>query len=127
MFQDFPISARLPASDLARARAWYEEKLGLVPEVEDPGGLWYRTGGAWFLVFTTPAAGTAQNTAAGWSIQGMEMEDLMSRMRARGVVFETYEMPGVEMRDGLAVMGSYKGAWFKDSEDNILEITNLTV
>ena len=41
----FPISARAAASDLDRARRWYEEQLGLVPAHEDPGGVWYRFGG----------------------------------------------------------------------------------
>lgn len=49
MLKRHPIDATVAASDLGRARAWYEPKLGLVPTSEDPGGLWYRFGGGTFL------------------------------------------------------------------------------
>ena len=123
MFDGFPVSARLPAADLDRARAWYEQKLGLRPSHEDMGGLWYQTGGSWFLVYRTEYAGTAKNTAAGWSVKGIEA--LVADLRARGVVFEEYEIPGAQLVDGLLTMGLYKAAWFKDSEGNILEISQV--
>ena len=66
MLKAFPISARAAASDLARARQWYEEKLDLKPEREDMGGVWYRfAGDTWLYLYGTPSAGTARNTIAG--------------------------------------------------------------
>ena len=61
MLREFPMSARLAASDIARARAWYDEKLGLTPEKEEMGGagLWYRSGATWFYLYQTATAGTA--------------------------------------------------------------------
>jgi catechol 2,3-dioxygenase-like lactoylglutathione lyase family enzyme len=44
MFADDPIYPSLPATDLERAKRFYAEKLGLTPESELPGGLWYRCG-----------------------------------------------------------------------------------
>jgi catechol 2,3-dioxygenase-like lactoylglutathione lyase family enzyme len=123
MFDGFPVSARLPATDLDRARAWYEQKLGLKPSHEDMGGLWYQTGGSWFLVYPTEFAGTAKNTAAGWSVK--DIETLVADLRARDVVFEEYEIPGAQLVDGLLTMGPFKAAWFKDSEGNILEISQV--
>jgi len=42
------VAARLPAQDLARARSFYAEKLGLEPIEEQPGGLRYGCGGGYF-------------------------------------------------------------------------------
>ena len=65
MLQSFPIHATAAALDLDRARLWYELKLGLVPEREDPGGVWYRFGGdTWLYLYATPSAGTARSRRA---------------------------------------------------------------
>lgn len=123
MLRDFPMAARLAASDIARARAWYEEKLGLVPEKEEMGGsgLWYRTGGTWFYLYQTESAGTARNTVGGWEVH--DIEGLMADLRSRGVQFEDYDFGEMKTVDGLLSVGGYKGAWFADSEGNILELT----
>ncbi len=121
---DFPISARAAALDLARARQWYEEKLGLVPEAEDPGGVWYRFGGeTWLYLYGTPSAGTAQNTIAGWAVK--DIESVMARLRERGVTFEEYDFGEVRTVDGLVDFGMAKAAWFKDSEGNTYELTEV--
>ncbi len=125
MLAGFPIHATVAASDLARARAWYESKLGLVPEVEDPGGLWYRFGDGTFLsVYQTEYAGTARNTQAGWTVT--DIERVMADLRDRGVVFEEYDLGnGMATVDGLLAMGPYKGCWFQDSEGNIFELSQV--
>ncbi len=89
MLGRFPIYANIPASDIARARAWYQEKLGLVPDLEEDG-LWYRfADGTWLHMYETSFAGTAKNTQAGWSVEGIEA--VMADLRARGVTFEEYD------------------------------------
>ncbi len=124
MLDQFKVHATIPASDLARARSWYEEKLGLTPTAEDPGGLWYECAGSAFALFPTEYAGTAKNTAMEWSVTGIE--SVMDELRGRGIEFEEYDMPGVTFEKGLATMGPYKGCWFKDSEGNILALTEVT-
>jgi catechol 2,3-dioxygenase-like lactoylglutathione lyase family enzyme len=123
MLGEFPLSARLAASDIGRARAWYEEKLGLSPAKEEMGGasLWYRSGGTWFLLYQTASAGTAQNTVGGWEVRGLEA--VMADLRGRGVTFEDYDFGEMKTVDGVLSMGDYKAAWFKDSEGNVLELT----
>ena len=121
---EFPVSARAAVADLGRARRWYEEKLGLVPQREDPGGVWYRCAGeTWLYLYSTPAAGTAQNTIAGWEVK--DIESVMIDLRERGVVFEEYDLGEVRMIDGLADFGMAKAAWFKDSEGNIYELSEV--
>jgi catechol 2,3-dioxygenase-like lactoylglutathione lyase family enzyme len=124
MFDDLPLQPRLPAGDLARAKAWYREKLGLEPTAEDPAGLWYQTGGQWFLVFQTPNAGTARNTAAGWTVP--DLVATMTTLRERGVAFDDVDMGGgMKTVDGLLQIGPVKVAWFKDSEGNTIELSQV--
>ncbi|HEX2141898.1 MAG TPA: VOC family protein [Candidatus Limnocylindria bacterium] len=117
------MAARLAASDIGRARAWYEEKLGLVPEKDEMGGvsLWYRTADTWFLLYQTDAAGTARNTVGGWEVENLDA--VMAELRKRGVTFEDYDFGEMKTVDGVLSMGGYRAAWFRDSEGNILELT----
>jgi catechol 2,3-dioxygenase-like lactoylglutathione lyase family enzyme len=126
MLSDYPLTPRLPAADMARARSWYEDTLGLTPTEEDPsGGAWYESGGSPFYLFPTPSAGTAQNTAAGWTVTGIEA--IMASLRARGVVFEDYDFGPMGKTDGgLIALPWGKAAWFKDSEGNTLELSEVT-
>jgi catechol 2,3-dioxygenase-like lactoylglutathione lyase family enzyme len=115
---------RAAASDLDRARAWYERKLGLVPEREDEGGVWFRfAGDTWLYLYGTPSAGTAMNTMASWTVTGIE--SVMTEMRARGVVFEDYDFGELKTVEGLADFGTAKAAWFKDSEGNTYELSEV--
>jgi catechol 2,3-dioxygenase-like lactoylglutathione lyase family enzyme len=124
MLTDFPIHATAAAIDLDRARRWYEERLGLVPEREDPGGVWYRfSGDTWLYLYATPSAGTAQNTIAGWTVR--DIEGVMATLRGRGVTFEDYDMGELKTVDGLADFGMAKAAWFKDSEGNTFELSEV--
>jgi catechol-2,3-dioxygenase len=123
---DFPVYALLPASGLTRARTWYEEKLGLTPSEETPGNAWYRCAdGTWFIVTQTPNAGTAKNTAAGFTVK--EIESVMDELRSRGVAFEEYDFGEIgRTENGLMTMDNIKAAWFKDSEGNIVELSQST-
>lgn len=126
MLSAHPMSARLAASDIARARAWYQEKLGFSPEREEMGGagLWYRSGETWFYLYQTDSAGTARNTVAGWEVGGIEA--LMGELRSKGVTFEEYDFGEMRTENGLlSAPGGYKAAWFKDSEGNTLELTEV--
>jgi catechol 2,3-dioxygenase-like lactoylglutathione lyase family enzyme len=124
MFNDLPLSPRLPASDLARARTWYRDKLGLEPAATDQAGLWFQTGGQWFLVYETPNAGTARNTAACWTVP--DLLSTMATLRERGVAFEDVDMGGgFKTTNGLLEIGPVKVAWFKDSEGNTFELSEV--
>jgi catechol 2,3-dioxygenase-like lactoylglutathione lyase family enzyme len=122
MLSDKMMFSTLPAADIDRARAWYQDKLGLSPSEERSDGLIYRVGeGTGFLLYPTSFAGTAQNTAASWRVSDINAE--MADMRSKGVTFEEYDFPGLKTVDGVAEFEGGKGAWFKDSEGNILALT----
>jgi catechol 2,3-dioxygenase-like lactoylglutathione lyase family enzyme len=124
MLDRFRVYAILPASDLGRAKAWWEKHVGMSPTNEDPGGLWYACAdGTWVVIAPSGFAGTAQNTAVSFSVTGIEA--LMTELRGRGVVFEEYDLPGFKTVDGLFEMDGYKAAWFKDSEGNTVEVAQV--
>src|SRR6476659_3960756 len=121
MLKDFPLYAYIPARDVARARRFYEGTLGFQPKREVAGGVVYefarRT--ACFL-YPTPNAGTSQASQAFWQVDDVERE--VAALKARGVVFEDYDLPGEKSPSGVLTAGGAKAAWFKDSEGNILAI-----
>ena len=104
MLQDCPIYAYLPAGDVARARRFYEDQLGLKPHEETAGGVVYRfaNGTACFL-YPTPNAGTSQASQFFWEVP----DD---------------GMPGDRSPQGAVIAGGAKAAWFRDSEGNILAL-----
>jgi predicted enzyme related to lactoylglutathione lyase len=121
MLQQSPIYAYFPASDMARARQFYEGKLGFVPQQEVNGGVVYAFGGgtAAFL-YPTPNAGTSKASQAFWAVADVDQE--IDDLKRRGVVFEDYDMPGQRSPAGAITAGGAKAAWFKDSEGNILAL-----
>jgi predicted enzyme related to lactoylglutathione lyase len=121
MLQDFPMYAYIPAKDMARARQFYEKKVGLKPSQETNGGVVYESaGGTACFLYPTPNAGTSQASQAFWSVADVDRE--IEALKSKGVVFENYEMPGEKSAAGAITAGGAKAAWFKDSEGNIMAL-----
>ncbi|RKS69294.1 putative enzyme related to lactoylglutathione lyase [Motilibacter peucedani] len=120
MLSESRVHANVPAADLARARRFYSEVLGLEPAQEVGPSLVYTTsGGTSFLLYETEFAGLAGHTIAQWHVDDIEAE--VAALSSRGVAFEQYDMPGVSWSGGIATMpGMGRAAWFKDSEGNIM-------
>ncbi len=123
MLSKLDAAASIPVRDLAKAREWYFDKLGFQPEMEMPGALMYRSKNSVFMLYQTQYTG-AKHTLMGWMADDLERE--MRELRAKGIVFEEYDMPGLKTVNGVASMGDGRGAWFKDLDGNILAITQLT-
>lgn len=121
MLRDAPLYAYIPAKDVARARRFYEHTLGFEPKHEQAGGVVYQFGRntACFL-YPTPNAGTSRASQAFWQVEDVDRE--IADLKARGVVFEDYDMPGTKSASGAITAGGAKAAWFKDTEGNILAI-----
>jgi catechol 2,3-dioxygenase-like lactoylglutathione lyase family enzyme len=121
MLSDAPIRAYIPVSDLERARKFYEETVGLEPGEEYGGGVIYRCGGTEVFMYPTTNAGTSRASQAFWQVEDVEAE--VAALKGRGVVFEEYDMPGIKMQNSIATGGGAKTAWFKDSEGNIMAVS----
>jgi hypothetical protein len=62
----------------------------------------------------------AEHTAASFEVEDIEAE--VKELKAKGVKFDTFDAPGVTWENDIATMGTIKGAWFKDTEGNILGV-----
>jgi predicted enzyme related to lactoylglutathione lyase len=121
MLRNAPIRAYIPASNIIRARKFYEEIVGLQPKEEYAGGVVYECGGAGVFMYPTPNAGTSKASQAFWQVNDVEAE--VAELKARGVKFEEYDMPGMTMKNSIMTGGGAKTAWFKDTEGNILAVS----
>ncbi|MDB5562207.1 MAG: hypothetical protein JWN11_1625 [Hyphomicrobiales bacterium] len=119
MFADRRVTAMIPAKDFDRAKKWYEEKLGFKPAREMEGGASYQlAGGMNMFLYKSDFAGTAQHTLL--SLDSNDLAADMRDLRAKGVTFEEYDLPGLKTQNGVAEFGPVKNAWVKDPEGNIL-------
>ena len=127
-FENAEVSTRLPAQDLGRARAFYAQKLGLEPVETREGGLRYRCGNGYFSVFQSAGRASGDHTQIAFEVDNLE--SVVAELRRRGVEFEEVDVPGLRTVDGIAdIEGNYpskgvgeRGAWFRDSEGNLLGV-----
>ena len=116
--------AALPVEDLPRAKAFYEDKLGLTPSREVEGALFYEgNGDSGFLLFPTGGRPSGQHTQMAWFVKDIVAS--VAKLKGRGVVFEEYNFPGLKTNHGIADLGYEKAAWFHDSEGNLLALGQL--
>ena len=120
MLSRAPIRAYVPARDIARARKFYEQTVGLTPKEECAGGVIYECGGTEVFMYPTDNAGTSKASQAYWEVDDVEAE--VAELKARGA-FEVYDTPSIEMTNNILVGGGAKTAWFKDTEGNILAVS----
>ncbi|HEY7047051.1 MAG TPA: VOC family protein [Jatrophihabitantaceae bacterium] len=121
------MEARIPTQDLARARAWYAEKLGLEPTEERPGGLRYEGRSGVFCLFASTGSSDGSFTQLAFYVDDIEAS--VAALKARGVVFEEY--PGcvdsiVDIEGNYPSKGSgERAAWFRDSEGNLMGLAEV--
>jgi catechol 2,3-dioxygenase-like lactoylglutathione lyase family enzyme len=116
---DTEVTCMLPVKDLVRARAFYEDRLGLAPQGLRPDGKFtYRLGGTTLALFPRPEGTKAEHTAVSFRVP--KIEAAVAALQARGVRFADYDLPGLKTVDHVCVLGSEKAAWFEDTEGNIL-------
>ena len=125
-------AATLAVKDLAAARDFYENTLGLeqlpmegVPE--DAGAVLYRSGNSAVLVYESAYAGTNKATAASWAV-GEDFGSIVQSLRDKGVTFERYDdLPGTTREGDIHSIGDMKAVWFKDPDGNILNVGNQSM
>lgn len=124
MLTNAPIMPCLPATDLERAKRFYRDALGLrvMEGQEHPDRVTFWAGeGTYVMVYVRGEATKAEHTAAGFEVK--DIEKVMNALRGRGVVFEEYDFPGFKTVNGIFEHGGVKSAWFKDTEGNILGVS----
>jgi catechol 2,3-dioxygenase-like lactoylglutathione lyase family enzyme len=132
MLENGHVATRIPVQDMDRARAFYADKLGLVPVEERPGGLLYRCASGEFALFESAGASPGTFTQMAFTVD--DIVATVTELRSHGVVFEQVNVPGLTTVDDIAeVAGNYpsrgsgeKAAWFRDSEGNMLGVGQPT-
>lgn len=120
MLQDSKFFATVAVNDIQQAKAFYGDILGLSQVAENPRGVTYETGGGNLFIYQSPSAGSSQASVATWELD--EIDDLVRDLKAKGVVFETYDMPDATWENDIATMGQVKVAWFKDPDGNLFSV-----
>jgi catechol 2,3-dioxygenase-like lactoylglutathione lyase family enzyme len=113
----------LPVVDMGRARKFYEEKLGLRLREEMLSGVLYDCGGGTMLHLYQRSPTKADNTAAAFVVDDIEAE--VAELKRKGITFEEYDLPELKTKGGIATLDQEKTAWFKDTEGNILAVSQL--
>jgi catechol 2,3-dioxygenase-like lactoylglutathione lyase family enzyme len=115
-----PMTTILPVRDLARARQFYEQALGLQALGAQPDGKFvFRCGNGALLALFPKAEGTkAEHTAASFEVH--DIAATIAGLETRGVSFHDYDLPGFRTVNHVCVLGSERAAWFSDPEGNIL-------
>jgi catechol 2,3-dioxygenase-like lactoylglutathione lyase family enzyme len=126
------VVTKLPAQDLERARRFYRERLGLEPVERREGGYRYLCGATEFHLFASSGAASGASTQAAFEVD--DIDAAVADLRARGVEFERFDIPGFEIDgDVVVVPNNYpskgsgeRGAFFRDSEGNLLGLGQAT-
>jgi predicted enzyme related to lactoylglutathione lyase len=128
----FPAAAVLRAEDLARARKFYTEVLGLEPRaVPGPAGegmaMFTAGDGTMIMIYARPGMPAPQNTTLGFGVPADRFDEVVADLRSSGVAFEEYDLPdtGLKTVNGIAELPGTRAAWFKDSEGNIVNIASM--
>jgi catechol 2,3-dioxygenase-like lactoylglutathione lyase family enzyme len=117
-------ASNVAVKNLEIAKKFYEEILGLTPVgVEGQEVIIFKSGNSTIYVYKSEYAGTNKATAISWVV-GEDIEGVVQQLKAKGVTFEHYEMPGVIRNGDVHVADDMKVAWFKDPDGNILNITS---
>jgi catechol 2,3-dioxygenase-like lactoylglutathione lyase family enzyme len=121
MLGDHDVLATIGVKNLSAARKFYEGKLGFqVVRTEGDQAVTYKSGKSHLLVYQSQFAGTNKATAATWMVK--DVERLVKDLKAKGIAFEHYDMPGVTLKGDVHLAGNLKNAWFKDPDGNILAL-----
>jgi len=116
------VQATLAVKNLDAAEKFYEGTLGFTRVPGNESGVTsYRCGGSTLTVYESRFAGTNQATSATWIVRD-DLAGVVKDLAAKGVKFEHYDMPGMQLEGDVHVMGDGKAAWFKDPDGNILAI-----
>ena len=124
MLKDRDAVANLAVKNLEAARKFYEGTLGL-EQVGSEGDelIVFKSGNSTLNVYRSEYAGTNKATAVTWAV-GNDVEAVVRALKAKGVRFEHYEMPGMRRDGDVHVAGDMKVAWFKDPDGNILNVVS---
>jgi catechol-2,3-dioxygenase len=117
MLADHPIDPMILATDLAVAREFYGDRVGLEVVIESDDFVTFKCGGDSRLVVTRSSTGTGESqTKASWRVSDLAAE--VTELRSRGVEVQEFDEPWLRTIEGIADVGFALAAWFVDPDGN---------
>jgi catechol 2,3-dioxygenase-like lactoylglutathione lyase family enzyme len=130
MLSSYNPVATLPTSDLSKAKAFYQDTVGLTVSREGPEGVTYNCGSGSVFLYESSYAGTNKATALSFDVPEDQFDAEVEALRGKGVEFSTFELEGMTWSDGVATGGGgdtgypeMKSVWFSDPDGNILNVS----
>ena len=123
MLKDKTSSAIVAVRDLATARRFYGDTLGLTHTSASDHVIQYDTGGTTLVVYVSDQAGTNRANSVVWDV-GDDIERIAAELATKGVTFERYDMPDTTFESGFHRTGDFRMVWFKDPDGNILHLNS---
>jgi len=121
MLGDAQLVAFLPTTDLARARRFFREKLGLGLVDESAFACVFDANGVPVRVTPVESLPAAAFTVLGWRVD--DIEDSVRSLRRRGIVFARFDGLDQDDFDTWRAPGGARVAWFADPDGNTLSLT----
>jgi catechol 2,3-dioxygenase-like lactoylglutathione lyase family enzyme len=123
MLESSHIVAFAAATDLPRARTFYEQVLGLPVVEQNDFACVLDANGTMLRITAVPEVRQAGYTVLGWRVA--DIAAAVRDLAARGVVFLTYDGMGQDGDGVWTTPGGDKVAWFADPDGNILSLTQF--
>lgn len=124
VLRDVPAIAMLAEDDVEQARMFWRDTVGLEEVYHDAqyGEAAFRCGGTVFAIYQHKGGSGADHTQIAFQVE--DVREAVSDLKARGIRFEEYDVPGIKTQDGIAEMGEGQGlgAWFLDPGGNIVGV-----
>ena len=125
MLTDKPVMISFAVDDLAKAKKFYAEQLGVEVDESVPSMLGLKLPGNNVMIYAKDNYKPAVYTVLNFTVD--DLEKTMKELEAKGVTFEQYDEPGCKTdKDGVVDYGMMKAAFFNDPAGNNHGIYQIT-
>jgi predicted enzyme related to lactoylglutathione lyase len=124
MLEDKKLKAFIPTIEPEKARNFYMNVLGLKLVSEDHYGMEFNTNGALLRVTTVNKLAPQPFTVLGWDVE--DLPSMIASLVKSGIHFERYNYIEQDNYGIWTAPGGVKVAWFKDTDGNVLSLTEYT-
>ena len=112
-----------PATDLARARSFYETVLGLPVVTENAYACVLDAHGTMLRVTAVPEVAHPGYTVLGWRVT--DIGETVADLESRGVEFARYDGVEQDAHGAWTTPNGDRVAWFADPDGNVLSLTEF--
>jgi len=123
MLKDATPVPTLATADIEKAKDFYDGLGFTHAEGDLPGGIMYTAGTGGFFIYTSAFAGTNKATGMSFDVSDEEFDAIIAELRAKGLAFDTFDVPEAEWTDGVLSGMGMRSVWFRDPDGNILNVS----